>query len=82
MRLINHVIMDPLGMHARPAALMIKTASSFKSEFSLNAKGRTIPLNSILALMTLELKMGDRMKVTVEGPDEVQAAKALRAAMP
>lgn len=74
--------MDPLGIHARPAALMIKTAAGFSSDIRLNAKGKSIVLSSILSLMTLGLKQGDRMNITVEGPDEVQAAKTLRAVLP
>ena len=74
--------MDPLGIHARPAALMIKTAAGFASDIRLNAKGKSIALSSILSLMTLGLKQGDRMNITVEGPDEVQAAKTLRAVLP
>ncbi|MBP5171054.1 MAG: HPr family phosphocarrier protein [Bacteroidales bacterium] len=82
MQTISHVIMDPLGIHARPAALMIKTAAGFASDIRLNAKGKSIALSSILSLMTLGLKQGDRMNITVEGPDEVQAAKTLRAVLP
>lgn len=82
MQTINHVISDPLGIHARPAALMIKTATGFNSDIRLNAKGKSIALSSILSLMTLGLKQGDRMNITVEGPDEVQAAKSLRAVLP
>lgn len=82
MQTINHVISDPLGIHARPAALMIKTATGFNSDIRLNAKGKSIVLSSILSLMTLGLKQGDRMNITVEGPDEVQAAKSLRAVLP
>ena len=74
--------MDPLGIHARPAALMIKTAAGFASDIRLNAKGKSIALSSILSLMTLGLKQGVRMNITVEGPDEVQAAKTLRAVLP
>ena len=45
--------MDPLGIHARPAALMIKTAAGFSSDIRLNAKGKSIALAFMIAGIVL-----------------------------
>ncbi|MBQ9200849.1 MAG: HPr family phosphocarrier protein [Bacteroidales bacterium] len=82
MQTITHVIQDSLGIHARPAGLLVKTAAGFASDIRLTAKGKTVSLKSILGLMTLGLKQGDRMDITLDGPDEAEAAQALTAVLP
>lgn len=73
------VILNKHGMHARPAALFIKTASRFQSEIMIEKDGTRISGRSIMGLLTLELYQGSAIRVHAEGPDAEQALDALAA---
>lgn len=66
-------IQNKEGFHARPATLLIKEASKYKSNIEVEHKGRLISCRSIISLMTLKAKQGDQVKVYIYGEDEVQA---------
>lgn len=73
----------PAGLHARPAALFVRTAAGFES--AIRARNlsrdpeREADVKSILGLMTLGVEHGHQMLVRAEGPDEAEAVEALRA---
>jgi len=71
-------IANQLGLHARPAALFVKTASRFESEITVEKDGGTVSGKSIMGLMTLEAGMGSVLRVTAEGPDAVEALDELQ----
>ncbi len=62
-------ILNQFGLHARPAALFVKTASKFESDVSIEKDGNRVSGKSIMGLMTLEAGPGVRLKVTADGPD-------------
>ncbi|MGE5463094.1 MAG: HPr family phosphocarrier protein [Syntrophothermus sp.] len=73
-------VMDPVGLHARPAALFVKLASKFSSNITisnLSTEGKKANAKSILGLLTCGVKQGDRVEVQAEGADEEQAVAAL-----
>ena len=74
---LNVVVKDKLGIHARPAAVIAKTASTFKSKITLELNGKTVLANSILQIMFLAAKRDDRVRICTEGEDEAEAAKAI-----
>lgn len=65
------------GMHARPAALLIKMAGQFKSEIVIEKDGTKVSACSIMGLLTLELYHGTEITVHAEGPDSCQALDAI-----
>jgi phosphocarrier protein len=71
-------ILNQLGIHARPAALIVKTASRFASNITIDKDGNRVSGKSIMGLMTLEASCGSRLKVMIEGEDAEQAMDALR----
>ena len=79
MRRIEFVVGDPLGLHARPAGLLVKVAQGFQSESTvrLTRTDKTASLKRLLAVMGLAVKGGDTITVTVEGVDEDAAAAAI-----
>ena len=79
MQQIKHVINDPLGMHARPAGLLVKTAAPFSSRITVSTPAGAADARRLMALMCLAAKKDTEMTITIEGTDEVQAASALRA---
>ena len=79
MKEFKHVINDPLGMHARPAGMLVKAASSFASKVTVTAPTGTADGKRLMALMRLAAKQGMELTVTVDGDDEEKAAAELQA---
>lgn len=73
------VITNKLGLHARPAALFVKTANRFASEVLVEKDGETINGKSIMGLMMLAAGPGSRLTLHVRGADAPQALAELEA---
>ena len=73
------VIRNRLGLHARPAALFVQTASRFQSEIKV-CKGETeVNGKSVMGLMMLAAEYGSRLRVMASGQDEQRAVAELAA---
>jgi phosphocarrier protein len=72
-------IVNPLGMHARPAAQFVKTASQFKSAVQVSKDGLSVNGKSIMGVMMLAAERGSAMMITAEGEDAQLAMDALLA---
>lgn len=70
-------VTNPLGVHARPSAMLAQTASKFTSEVWLSKDGHEVNGKSILGVMTLAAQMGSSVTIRVNGPDEDKALEAL-----
>ncbi len=70
-------VTNPLGMHARPSAMLVQTSSKFKSEIWISKDGREVNAKSMLGVMTLAAEMGSTLIIRAEGPDEDKAIDAL-----
>lgn len=70
-------VINELGIHARPAALIVKTSSRFKADIYLEKEGAQVSAKSIMGVLTLVSACGTRLKVSAEGPDAEQALDAL-----
>ena len=81
MKEFKHVIADPLGMHARPAGMMVKAVAGYASKITITAPTGTADAKRLMALMRLAAKQGMELTVSVEGPDEEKAAAELQAFM-
>ncbi len=76
----SYQIKDELGLHARPAALLVKLAKEFAdTEIRVEKNGRSVRATQLLGLMGLGVRCGDRISVSAEGDGEEEAAEALRA---
>ena len=73
----NLTILNRFGIHARPAALFVKTASQFMSELMVEKDGSSVSAKSIMGLLTLEGSRGAVLKVTATGSDAEAALDAL-----
>jgi len=71
-------IVNPLGLHARPAALFVKAATRYESDITVEKDGNTVSGKSIMGLMTLEVGVGSVLRVTAEGPDAEEALAELQ----
>ncbi len=64
------VVQSKVGLHARPAAMFVQTASKFKSQVTLEANGKRANGKSILNVLSLGAKKGDILLIRAEGEDE------------
>lgn len=78
MKRFNYVINDALGIHARPAGFLIKTAQRYESKITLENKGKSTDAKKILAILSMEIKCGEEVAVTIDGRDEEEAYKELQ----
>lgn len=77
MKTFDYTIKDAIGIHARPAGLIVKKAKEFESVFTMTKDGKSADLRKLMALMSLGVKCGDTVTVTAEGIDEDIAATAM-----
>jgi phosphotransferase system HPr (HPr) family protein len=80
MRSSQIVVMDPVGLHARPAALFVKLANKFTADIficNLTASDQWLNAKSILSLLACGVRQGDQIGIKAEGADEVVAIEAL-----
>jgi phosphocarrier protein len=73
------IIINKLGIHARPAALFVKTANRFVSEILVEKDGEKINGKSIMGLMMLAAGPGSKLTLYVRGADAQQAIAELEA---
>ncbi len=70
-------VKNEAGLHARPASVLVKVASRFKSEFYIRMYGYEVNGKSILGVMTLAAESGAEMELILDGPDEDEALNAI-----
>ncbi len=70
-------VVNKLGIHARPAAQIVKTASLFDSVVNLTVEGITVNAKSIMGVMTLAACRGSVIQVEAEGEDEEAAVLSI-----
>jgi phosphocarrier protein HPr len=73
------VVTNQKGIHARPAALFVKTASRFECDVFVEKDGETINGKSIMGLMMLAAGPGSRITLQLKGEDGAQALVELEA---
>ncbi len=77
MKEFNYKIKDALGIHARPAGLLVKEASKFSSEITIKKGEKSADLKRIFSLMSLGVKQGDEIVVKIKGEDELLTKEVL-----
>ena len=70
-------VINPQGLHARPADLLVRCADEYESVIHLQKGSETVDCRSILSLLTLGATEGTDLKVTVQGTDAVEAMAAV-----
>lgn len=66
-----------MGMHARPAASLVKIAQKFKSDIYIDCNGQTVNGKSILGILTLACPQNGTMTIRAEGPDALSVLQEL-----
>ena len=73
MQTINYVIKDENGIHARPAGMLVKKASAFKSNIKAIKNEKSADCKKLFGLMGLGVKQNDEIKIEISGEDEQEA---------
>jgi phosphocarrier protein len=77
MEMQTFTIRNRLGLHARAAALLVKTANKFTSEVTIEKDGLEVNGKSIMGILMLAASRGTKITLKVEGRDSVQALQTL-----
>lgn len=81
MKTFNYVIKDEVGIHARPAGLLVKEAKKYTSVITIIKGEKSAVATKLMAVMSLGVKCGEEITVTVEGDDEETAVAEIKAFM-
>ncbi|RKD25245.1 phosphocarrier protein [Caminicella sporogenes DSM 14501] len=71
------VIRNELGLHSRAAALFVKTTNKFMSDIFIERQDEKVNAKSIMGIMALGISKNSKITIVIDGPDEMEAIKAL-----
>lgn len=71
------VVTNPKGIHVRPSGLLYKTAMQHQSRITLTKNGQEADCREVVMLLSLGAQQGDHITLTVDGPDEAEAAREI-----
>ena len=77
MKSFEYTITDPVGIHARPAGILVKEIKKYASTVTVIKGEKEVNALNLIALMGMGIKQGDTVKVTIDGADEDAAAAAI-----
>lgn len=78
MKSFEYTVKDKLGLHARPAGMLSKTAKETGSRVTVTKEGKTVSADRLLSLMGLGIRQGDTVTVCVDGGDETAALAVMQ----
>ena len=78
MKTFNYTIKDELGIHARPAGVLAKTAKSLDSQITITKGEKSAIATKLMAVMGMGIKCGDIVTVTVDGGDEAKSERTIK----
>ncbi len=70
-------IFNEIGLHVRPASMLVEAASKFESEIWIEKDGQEANGKSIMSLLLLSAEKGSKIKIKAEGPDAKEAVATL-----
>jgi len=79
MKSFSYTVKDELGIHARPAGMLVKEVKNFQSKVTLEKDGKSVDASRLMAVMGMGVKKNQTVTVKVEGDDEGAAFDAIKA---
>lgn len=79
MKSFEYTITDEVGIHARPAGLLVKKVKEYASTITITKDGKSAEAKKLMAVMALGVKKGETVTVSVEGDDEDKACAEVEA---
>lgn len=77
MKELKVLVIDPVGLHARPATVAVNAASKFKSDVKVGFNGKTVNMKSIMGVMSLGIPTQSEITISCSGEDEDAAVAAI-----
>ncbi|WP_297979643.1 HPr family phosphocarrier protein [uncultured Methanobrevibacter sp.] len=81
MKEFSYTIKDKDGLHARPAGLIVRRLKEFQSSVTLTCDDRSCDMKALIKLMSLAIKQGETVTITIDGKDEDECFEAIKAEM-
>ena len=78
MKTFTYIITDEIGIHARPAGLLVKEAKKYTSKIVLSANGKSAEATKLMAVMGLGVKNGQEVEIAIAGGDEEFAFEGMK----
>lgn len=78
MKEFQYKIKDEIGIHARPAGILVKEAKKYQSRIMITKDGKSVEATKLMAIMGLGVKCGDTITISVEGTDEDTAFEEIK----
>lgn len=78
MKNFSYTIKDEVGIHARPAGILVKEAKKFESKITISSNGKSAEATKLMAIMGLGVKCGQKIEVIVDGADEENAVEEIK----
>lgn len=78
MKKFEYVIKDELGIHARPAGVLVKEAKKYESKIVIEKEGKTAEATKLMAVMGMGIKCGQKVNIEISGSDEETAYNAIK----
>lgn len=79
MKEFTYTITDPIGIHARPASLLVKEAKKYRSTITITKNGKEVNCLKLMSVMGLGVRSGETVLIKVAGTDEAEAAAGFEA---
>ncbi|MFI3212280.1 MAG: HPr family phosphocarrier protein [Eubacteriales bacterium] len=79
MNSFEFVVRDELGIHARPAGMLVKAAKEYDSKITLTKGEKTVEATKLMAIMSMGIKQGETVTVAVEGGNEEATLAGMKA---
>lgn len=73
----SFLIIDETGIHARPATILVQTATKFESDIELEYNSKKVNLKSIMGVMSLGVGKGAEVTIYADGKDDAEAIEAI-----
>lgn len=80
MKQFEYTIQDPMGLHARPAGALVRAAKAYSSKITVACGEKSAALTKLMAVMSLGVKQGQTVTVSIDGEDEDRAFEELQRA--
>ena len=78
MKRFKYTITDEVGIHARPAGLLVNEAKKYVSKITLSKGRKSSDVTTLMKLVGMGVEKGDEVTIKIEGDDEEEAAKAIK----
>lgn len=79
MKTVTYTITDEMGIHARPAGLLVKEVGKYNSVVTINNGTKEVDAKKLMAIMALGIKKDQSVTFKIEGDDEADAAAGIEA---